>query len=155
MFLTRWQRPEVAAWPTFDRLANLRDELDQFFESPLAPFAQTASLLSGWTPTIDMYEDKDNFIVKAELPGMKREDIEISLHEGALSLSGERRQEERHEDAETYREERFVGKFHRSIALPKPVAAERVKAHYKDGVLTVTLPKTEEAKPKQIEVNVK
>jgi HSP20 family protein len=110
--------------------------------------------LSGWTPALDVHEDKDNFIVRVELPGMKREDIDVSLHDGALSISGERKTEKKYEEAEVYRTERFFGKFQRTVTLPVPVAPDKVKAQYKDGILTVTLPKTEEAKPKQIDVNV-
>ncbi len=103
---------------------------------------------------MDLYEDKDNLIVKAELPGMKKEGINISFHDGTLTISGERNLEEKHEGAEPCRSERFFGRFHRTLALPKPVQSDKAKAAYKDGILTVTLPKTEEAKPKQIEVNV-
>ena len=113
-----------------------------------------SQLLSGWTPALDIHEDKDNFIVRAELPGMKREEIDVSLHDGALSISGERKVEQKFEEAEVYRTERFFGKFQRTVSLPAAVAADKVKAQYKDGVLTITLPKTEEAKPKQIDVNV-
>jgi HSP20 family protein len=153
MNLTRYQRPEVA-WPGFGRLSSLRDELDRLFESPWTELAYTSQLLSGWTPALDIHEDKDNFIVRAELPGMRREDIGVSLHDGALSLSGERKMEKKFEEAEVYRTERFFGKFQRTVSLPAAVAADKVKAQYKDGVLTITLPKTEEAKPKQIDVNV-
>jgi len=153
MNLTRYQRPEVA-WPGFGRLSSLRDELDRLFESPWTELARTSQLLSGWTPALDIHEDKDNFIVRAELPGMKREEIDVSLHDGALSLSGERKMEQKFEEAEVYRTERFFGKFQRTVSLPAAVAADKVKAQYKDGVLTITLPKTEEAKPKQIDVNV-
>ena len=153
MNLTRYQRPEVA-WPGFGRLSSLRDELDRLFESPWTELARTSQLLSGWTPALDIHEDKDNFIVRAELPGMKREDIDVSLHDGALSISGERKLEQKYEEAEVYRTERFFGKFQRTVTLPAAVAADKVKAQYKDGVLTITLPKTEEAKPKQIDVNV-
>ena len=83
---------------------------------------------------------------------MKKEDIEISLHDGTLSVSGERKSDERFEGAEVCRAERFVGRFQRSIVLPAPVAPDKVQAQYKDGILTVTLPKTEEAKPRQITV---
>src|SRR5581483_1358654 len=117
----------------------------------LAPGSQ---LLSVWNPAIDVYEDKDNVTVKAELPGMKKEDIDVSLHDGALSISGERKSEAKFENAETYRSERFVGRFHRAVTLPSGVSADKVKAQYKDGIIMITLPKTEEAKPKQIEVNV-
>jgi len=153
MNLTRYQRPELA-WPGFGRLSSLRDELDRLFESPWTELARTSQLLSGWTPALDVHEDKDNFVVQAELPGMKREEIDVSLHDGALSLSGERKTEKKYEEAEVYRTERFFGKFQRTVTLPTPVAADKVKAQYKDGVLTITLPKTEEAKPKQIDVNV-
>jgi HSP20 family protein len=152
--LTRWQRPELSTWPGFGRLTDIRDEIDRLFESPLTEWAHTSNLLSGWTPALDLYEDKDNLFVKMELPGMKREDIDVSLHEGSLSVSGERKSEQKHEDADTYRAERFLGRFQRTVTLPTQVAADKVKAEYKDGILTVTLPKTEEAKPKQINVNV-
>jgi HSP20 family protein len=152
--LTRWQRPELSTWPGFGRLTDIRDEIDRLFESPLTEWAHTSNLLSGWTPALDLYEDKDNLFVKMELPGMKREDIDVSLHEGSLSISGERKSEQKHETADVYRAERFFGRFQRTVALPTPVAADKVKAQYKDGILTVTLPKTEEAKPKQIDVNV-
>ena len=89
-----------------------------------------------------------------EQTGMKREDIDVSLHEGSLSISGERKSEETHQDADVYRTEQFFGRFQRTVTLPAPVAAGKVKAEYKDGILTITLPKTEEAKPKWIDVNV-
>src|ERR1700722_8486536 len=140
----------VSTWPTLGRLTDLRDEIDRLFESPLS---RTSEFL-GWSPAFDVYEEKDNFIVKAELPGMKKEDINVSLHDGDLIISGERKSETRREGTEIYRAERFFGKFQRSIPLPATVAASNVKAEYKDGVLTVTLPKSEEAKPRQIEVNI-
>jgi HSP20 family protein len=132
----------------------LRDDIDRLFESPLTEWARNSNLLSGWNPALDLYEDKDNLYVKVELPGMKREDIDVSLHEGSLSISGERKGEEKNEDAEVYRAERFFGRFQRTVTVPTSVAVDKVKAQYKDGILTITLPKTEEAKPKHIDVNV-
>jgi HSP20 family protein len=152
--LIRWQRPELANWAGFGRLTDLRDEIDRLFDSPLTELAHTTQLLSGWTPALDMFEDKDNLYVRAELPGMKKEEIDLSLHDGSLSISGERKQESKVEDAEVYRAERFFGRFQRTVTLPTPVAVEKVKAQYKDGILTITLPKTEEAKPKHIDVSV-
>jgi HSP20 family protein len=134
------------------RLFGLRDELDRLFESPFGEAA--GSLLSVWNPAIDLFEDKDNVFVKAEVPGMKKEDIEVTLHDGVLSISGERKSEQKFENAETYRSERFVGRFQRAVTLPSQVKAESVTAHYQDGILTITLPKAEEAKRKQIEVKV-
>ena len=108
--LTRWQRPELLTWPGFGRLTDLRDEIDRLFESPLTELARTSNLLSGWNPALDLYEDKDNLYVKVELPGMKREEIDVSLHEGSLSISGERKSEQKHEDA------RFIGPSVSSVA---------------------------------------
>ncbi len=155
MNIVKWQRPTLTSWPGFGRLSDLRDDIDRLFESPLGELTRTANLLSGWTPALDVYEDKDNFTVKAELPGMKKEDIEVSLLDGTLTISGERKSESKHEDAEVYRTERYFGRFQRTVSLPTAVAADKIKAAYKDGLLTVTLPKTEEAKPRQIEVAVK
>ena len=143
MKLIRYERPGLA-WPAFGRLADLQDEFDRLFESPL----------TAWSPALDVREDKDNFIIRAELPGLKREDIEVSLQDGALVISGERKFEKAEEGVEVHRQERYYGKFQRALTLPEPVAADKVKADYKDGVLTVTLPKTEEAKPKKIDVSV-
>jgi len=153
MNMIRWQRPELGSWAGFGRLNDLRDEIDRLFDAPLAELARSTQLLSGWTPALDMHEDKDNLVVRAELPGMKKEAIDISLHDGCLSISGERKSEEKYEGAEVYRAERFVGRFQRTVTLPAAVAVDKVKAQYNDGVLTITLPKTEESKPKRINVN--
>lgn len=152
--LMRWQRPEMATWPGFGRLTDLRDEIDRLFEAPLSDLARGSQILSGWTPAMDVYEDKDNVYIRAELPGMRKEDIDLSLHEGSLSISGERKSEDTFENAEVYRAERFFGRFQRTVTLPTPVTTDKVKAQYRDGILTVTLPKAEEAKPKHIDVNV-
>lgn len=150
--LTRWHRPGLTPWLGFGRLTDLRDEIDRLFETPLAELAHTSQILSGWTPALDFYEDKDNLYVRVELPGMKKEDIDLSLHEGSLSISGERKSEDKSQEGEVYRAERFFGRFQRTVTLPTPVAANSVKAQYQDGILTVTLPKAEEAKPKHIEL---
>jgi HSP20 family protein len=152
--LTRWQRPGLTNWLGFGRLTDLRDEIDRLFEAPLTELTRTSQLLSGWTPALDVSEDKDNIYVRAELPGMKKEDIDLSLHGDTLSLSGERKSEQELKEAEVYRAERFFGRFQRTVSLPTAVAADKIKAQYKDGVLTVTLPKAEEAKPRHIDVHV-
>jgi len=154
MKLVRLQNSTVPAWPAFGRLTDLRDEIDRLFDSTFGDFARLPSVFSGWTPAVDLIETKDNVVVRAELPGMKREDIEVTLHEGALNIAGERKSDRKVEEGGLHRSERFFGRFQRTISLPAPVAADKVKADYKDGILTVTLPKTEEAKPKQIDVSV-
>jgi HSP20 family protein len=140
MKLMQYTRPGLAA---FGRLANLQDELERMFESPL----------QAWAPPLDVHEDKDAFTIRAELPGMKREDIEVSIQDGALVISGERQEEKVAEGTEVHRQERFYGRFSRALTLPVAVSSDKVKAVYKDGILTVTLPKAEEAKPKQITVS--
>ena len=111
--------------------------------------------MSGWTPVLDVFEDKDQFVVKAELPGMKQEDIQVSLHDATLTVSGERKGEQKDKDAGVYRSERYFGRFQRTIDLPNTVDQAKVTADYQDGILTIALPKTEAAKPKRISVSVK
>jgi HSP20 family protein len=162
MTLTRWQRPDFSGLFPVRRVASLRDEVDNLFNLAFGRLTGVtdengpgSQLLEGWFPAVDVYEDKDNLLVKAELPGLKKEDIEISLHDGFLTVAGERKGEEKHKDAGVYRTERWTGRFHRTISLPCRVEADKINATYNEGVLTVTLPKAEEAKPKQIPITVK
>jgi len=152
MNLIRYQTPELAMWPSLDRWSNLRDDLNSLFESPFwSDTGRAGQLFSGWSPALDLYQNQDNVIALVELPGMRKEDIAISLHDGTLTIAGERKgQSADGEKAE--RTERYIGKFRRSITLPARVDANKVSATYRDGILTVTLPKAEEAKPKQIQV---
>jgi HSP20 family protein len=150
MKLVRFQRPDLWNWSAFDQLTNIRDEINRLFESPRENGGSGA--FNTWAPALDVFEDNDNLIVRAELPGMKKEDIDISLHDNIITVSGERKNEKKYEGGKTSREERFFGRFTRSITLPKQVDSSRVKASYKDGLLTVTLPKAEEAKPRQIQI---
>ena len=136
----------------FNDLNRIRSEIDRFFQDPFSALTQGTSFFEGWTPALDIYEDKDKYVVKAELPGLKKEDIDVSLEGNTLTISGERKQEEEKEEGDTYRSERYFGRFQRTVTLPAAVDASKIQATYKDGVLTVTVPKTEEAKPKQIEV---
>jgi HSP20 family protein len=152
--LTRFTRPQLNLWPSFNRWTSLHEELDRLFDFPFGNLAPAAQLANGWSPALDVYEDKDNVTVKVELPGLKKEDIHISLHENTLSISGERKTESKKQEGEVYRSERYFGQFQRAVTLPAPVAADKVKASYEDGILVVTLPKTEEAKPKEISINV-
>ena len=131
----------------------------QWVPGPGADFLQKLKAALGELPiiaedlgviTADVVEMRERF----ELPGMKKEDIEVSLNDGTLTITGERKSETEYTDAEVSRAERHFGRFQRTISLSADVAVKQVKADYRDGVLTVTLPKAEEAKPKQISVNV-
>ncbi len=155
MNIIRYQNPSTtsATFSPLARLSAFQSEVDRLFDLPF--FGRESSRSAGWTPVLDLHQDKDSLFVHAELPGMKKEDVTLSLHDGILTLSGERRHEKAHDEKTTLRNERFFGRFERSITLPTPVDTTRVSASYEDGVLTVTLPKAEAAKPRQIEINVK
>ena len=153
MNLIRYQAPDSAPWSTLDRWSSLRDELNSFFGMPFwSSFGRTGQLFTGWSPALDLYESGDHFVAVVELPGMRKEDIDISLHGGTLTISGERKRESTNGET-AQRSERYVGTFRRSIALPTRVDATKVSATYQEGILKVTLPKAEEAKPKQIQVS--
>lgn len=153
MNLIRYQAPESPLWPALDHWSNLRDELNSFFDMPLwSGFGRTGQLFTGWSPALDLYDSGDHLLAVVELPGMRKEDIDISLHDGALTVSGERKRESNNGEA-AQRTERYVGAFRRSITLPTRVDAAKVSATYENGILKVALPKAEEAKPKQIQVS--
>jgi HSP20 family protein len=146
MNLIRFHRTDSRLSPVY-RLHSLRDEIDRLFDNPFGNLFPDVESFTGWTPALDVYEDKDHVVVKAELPGLKKEDIELSLHENALTISGERKSEQTERDETASRTERFAGRFQRTIALPKPVGLNKATARDKNGILTVTLAKTEESKP--------
>lgn len=160
MILTKWQTPIQWAAGSCRQAATLRNEVDHLFNHALNRFLAANAAkdgegqLSGWSPTLDLYDNHDSTVIKAELPGMKKEDINISLKDGVLTVSGERKEAKEFETSETYRSERLLGRFERAIRLPSQVEADKIKATYKDGVLTVVLPKAEAAKPKNIPVNI-
>ena len=152
MNLIRYQSPDLSAWPTLDRWSNLREELNSLFDLPFSTNLNRQDLFSGWSPALDLYQDNDNLVAFVELPGMRKEDIEISLHDGTLTIAGERKSSSPKNGDKPERTERYVGSFRRSISLPARVDANKVNATYRDGILTVTMPKAEEAKPKRIAV---
>lgn len=151
MNLIRYQTPELSSWPTLERWSNLRDELNSLFDLPFLANLNHQDLFGGWSPALDLYQNNDNLVAVIELPGMRKDDIEISLHDGTLTVAGERKSSSSNGDR-AERTERYVGSFRRSISLPARVDTKKVSATYRDGILTVTLPKAEEAKPKRIEV---
>ena len=152
MSYNRMQYPLLSTWNSLNRLANIGSELGHWFDQSFAATEPGAAI--AWTPPLDLYDNKEAFVVTLELPGLKKEDIALSLHEGVLSVSGERKFDGVAAEGGSFRTERPHGKFERSIVLPSQVNAAAVRADYKEGVLTVTLPKAEQAKPRQIEVSV-
>ncbi|MFT4588669.1 MAG: HSP20 family protein [Candidatus Binatia bacterium] len=154
MKLMRMRTPRGFGGFGLSRWNGLEEEIDRLFNAPFAAFAGSPEVAEGWTPALDLVEDKESFVATVELPGLKKDGIEVSFEEGVLTISGERKVEERKEIDGVHRTERVFGTFSRSVRLPKPVNEAKVKAAYKDGILTVSLPIAEIAKPKQIEVKV-
>lgn len=130
------------------------DLLRDFFDLQFPFLPRQRAGMNAWSPALDVWDDKDAFVVSLEAPGLKKEDFEISFQDGVLSIAGERKAEAESAEKSYFRRERFLGRFCRSVTLPAQVDVSKVSASYKDGVLTVTLPKSEEAKPKQIEVRL-
>jgi HSP20 family protein len=107
-----------------------------------------------WVPLTDVAEDNDNYYLKADLPGIKKEDVKISYSDGNLSISGERSQEKETKDKKFHRIERSYGKYYRSFNLPKEIKEDKIKAEFTDGQLNIIIPKAEEVKPKEISIKV-
>src|ERR1700730_3858568 len=153
MNIVRYRRyPQSDLSVAFGRLFQRRGELDRIFESSLGSFFWPVGSSNRWNPAVDVFQDKDQFTVYAELPGLKKEEIEIALNGDTLTIGGERKQEA--SDDKGVRTERFFGKFQRNLTLPVAVTAEKVTATYQDGILKVNLPKAEESKPKHISVSL-
>jgi HSP20 family protein len=136
-------------------------DVDEFFGRPHwaldLPFRGGRELSGSrfdWSPRVDVRETKDDFQIDAEIPGIKREEVEINVDNHVLTIQGETKREKKEEDEEYHRVERYYGSFSRSFSLPENVDEEKIEASFKDGLLTLTVPKTEKAKPKKIEVKV-
>jgi HSP20 family protein len=141
----------IVRWSPARELAGMEiDRLNRMFETLYGEaFGQA------WVPPVDIYETEDHEVVlKAELPDLKRDDIQLTFENGVLTIKGERKVEQEVRRENFHRNERHFGTFSRSFTLPNTVDASRISAAYKDGVLTVRLPQREEAKPKQINVSV-
>lgn len=149
MAIVRWLDP-------FRDLSTIQERMNQIFEDALARSrGREEGLRSGmWTPAVDIYENNESVVVRAELPGVEKDRISVEVKDGILSLRGERKFEKEVKEESYHRIERSYGNFQRSFSLPVSVDQEKVTAKFKDGVLEVILPKREQAKPKQIKVNV-
>ncbi|MFZ9932117.1 MAG: Hsp20/alpha crystallin family protein [Chthoniobacterales bacterium] len=150
MTLIRFKPETTETAPTLPTGDLLRDFMSLHF--PFLPKEKAG--LNDWSPALDVHDGKEALTVTLEAPGLKKEDFEISYHDGVLSVAGERKQEKETNEKNYFRRERLFGRFTRSVSLPTKVKAEGIVATYHDGVLKVTLPKEEVAKPKQIEVNI-
>ncbi len=140
-------------WEPFQDLVRFDDEFDRWYDSMVRKFF--GQEVRNWMPAIDIAENNGNIEVRAEIPGVNKEDLKVTIDGDVLSIAGERKQESETKDKKYHRIERHYGKFRRTINLPYAVETDKVKATYKDGILTITIPKPESAKTKEIEVEVK
>ena len=154
--LTRWNPLPATRFDPFKQLAEFERGLDRFFGRKLEIPFETGEpvIMADWEPLTDITEDDKEFLVKVEAPEMKKEDVKVTVENGVLRITGERKAEKEEKDKKYHRVERSYGTFLRVFALPEGADGEKVSADYKEGVLTVHLPKTETAKPKAIEVKV-
>lgn len=155
MALIPW-RSQESFWDPFRELESIQDEMNRLFNTSLTRKQSKGigSLAEAWSPAVDIYDSKDNLLVKADMPGLNKDEIDISIEDDVLVLRGGKKEEQEKKDKGFVRKERFYGSFYRAISLPTKVEAGKVKANYKNGVLEIVLPKAEEVKPKQIKVDV-
>ncbi len=148
LYPTIWRGRAPNVW---DEMFNIRNEFDR-----LLGRRGDTEVTSAWCPVVDVREGKDELALQAELPGIRQDDVNVSVENGVLTISGQKKQEieQGQEGSDYHLVERHYGRFERSFSLPRSVDAQKVKAEFADGVLTVTLPKAEAAKPRRIEVQV-
>jgi HSP20 family protein len=153
MVLERWRpRWGITPWRPIREIEDWERHLEDFFGKPLWRLPTDER---GWMPAVDIFEKDDKFVVKAELPGMKDEDIDVSVTGDTLVIKGEKKTESEEKEADYYRCERTYGSFYRSIPLPATVDANKIEADFEDGVLEVSLHKSAEVKPKKVAVSAK
>ena len=146
----------LQTWNPFQEFENLLERYSKGAGGNMAKQFNTDLSFADWTPSVDIEEAEDKYLIKADLPGVARDDIEVKLENGVLSIRGEKRTEKTsdEEGGKRHRTERFHGTFARSFTLPDAVRADAIDASYRDGVLSLTIPKAEEVKPKSIDIKI-
>jgi len=145
----------LVKWNPWREMSAMPDSLDRLFDDPFFRLGRMAedSGLGMWNPAVDLYEKDDYVMIKAELPGVDKNDINIDLKDRLLTLSGERTHEKETNEENYYRRERSYGKFQRTFTLPADVDSDQIKAEFKDGVLQIEIPKPEEKKAKKVTIH--
>jgi len=153
--LTRWE-PVLTRWNPFKELEDMEKRLSGYFGRPAVrtESGKEAMTVAEWSPRVDITEDDKEYVIKADLPDVKKEDIKLTVQDNVMSISGERKYEKEEKGKKYHRVERSYGSFMRSFTVPDDADASKVSAEYKDGVLNAHLPKSEKAKAKSIEVKV-
>jgi HSP20 family protein len=158
MAMERW-RPQwgISPWRPFRELEEVERRFEEIFGRPFLPavWRRVPAEERAWAPAIEVFEKEDKFVVKAELPGMKEEDIDVSVVGDTLTIKGERKAEIEVKEEDYYCCERSYGSFSRSVTLPSTVDANKIEASYENGVLEISLPKAAEVKPRKISVSAK
>jgi HSP20 family protein len=158
MEMERWRpRRRMIPWRPFRELEDMERSFDDLLSWPSVPamWRRMPSMEMGWAPAVDVFEKDDRFVVKAELPGMKEKDIDVSVVGNRLVIRGERKAESEVKKEDYYYSERSYGSFSRSIDIPSDVDAKKIEANYDDGVLEINLPKTPGVKPKKVSVSAR
>jgi HSP20 family protein len=143
----------IARWEPFRNLSTLQEQVNRLFETSFKGNGDNSTLTT-WAPAVDIYETENDLVLKADLPEISEKDLDIQVENNMLTVRGERKFEQKVNEDNYLRIERTYGSFSRSFSLPNTVNTEAIKADYKNGVLTVQLPKRAESKPKQVKVNV-
>jgi HSP20 family protein len=137
-------------------LETLRREMDHFFDD-LVPFSlhhdNGGKALATWAPSADITEDENEYLLHLDIPGMEKKDIKVNFQDGRITITGERKMEEKVEKKDQIRRERYQGKFYRSFTLPEKIKEESIQASFNNGVLKLVIPKTEAKKPKEIKIS--
>ena len=145
----------IVRWEPFRDLLATQSHFDRLFREAFSPVWGEGELSTRtWAPPVDIYENGDSLVLKAELPGVDPKEVEVRVEDNTLYLKGERKFEKEVKEQSYHRVERSYGTFTRSFSLPNSIDSEKVQAEYKDGILTLTMPKREEAKPKTIKITV-
>jgi len=156
MAVMRWRpfNKALEPWVGARELGDMQSEVTRLLETVFGRSGQGSGYERAWVPAADMYETKDELVIKVDLPGMSEKDVQMSITGDLLSLKGQRVESEDVKPEQYFRAERWAGRVERVFQLPIPVQVDKVRATYRDGVLTVTLPKVESVKPKEIKIDV-
>jgi len=146
----------IVKWDPFRDVAALQDRINRIFNESFGRSRDIDDEVSqyDWSPPVDIYETTDGIVLKVELPGINKEDVSVEIKDNVLTLKGERLLDPKIKDEHYYRKERMFGKFHRSFSLQDPIKSDLIKASFKDGVLTVEVPRSGKEKPKKISVDI-
>ena len=141
-------------WKPFGDLVSMQGRINRLFDDAFSDLGKDQETFAAWYPATDIYETKDDYVFKLEVPGLARDDVNVELNNNTLTIKGEKKENKEVKKEDYHRVESFTGSFSRSYTLPRNVDSKKIKANIKDGILELHIPKAEEAKPKSISINV-